>query len=101
MHGELPARVPLSVRFTPPKPGKFRATYLFRVAKGFPAKVTLTLTLTPTLTLTLTPTLTLPLTLTFLAKVTLSGEATLLEENMDVIVTEQHLRLMQPGTLGY
>ena len=50
---------------------KFRATYLFRVAKGFPAKVTL------------------------------SGEATLLEENMDVIVTEQHLRLMQPGTLGY
>jgi hypothetical protein len=71
MHGEIPARVPLSVRFTPPKPGKFRATYLFRVAKGFPAKVTL------------------------------SGEATLLEENMDVIVTEQHLRLMQPGTLGY
>ena len=71
MHGELPARVPLSVRFTPQKPGKFRATYLFRVAKGFPAKVTL------------------------------SGEATLLEENMDVIVNEQHLRLMQPGTLGY
>ena len=33
-------------------------------------------------------------------QVTLSGEATLREENMDVIVTEQHLRLMQPGTLG-
>ena len=39
MRGEIPARVPLSVRFTPPKPGKFRATFLFRVAKGFPAKV--------------------------------------------------------------
>ena len=36
MRGEIPARVPLSVRFTPPKPGKFRATFLFRVAKGFP-----------------------------------------------------------------
>ena len=38
-HGKLSVRVPLSVRFTPPAPGKFRATFLFRVAKGFPAKV--------------------------------------------------------------
>ena len=47
------------------------STFLFKVAHGFPAKVTL------------------------------RGVATLREEDMDVIHPERHLRVMQPGTLGY
>ena len=56
---------------------KFRATYLFRVAKGFPAKVTLS------------------------QRREARPPCSRRSEHGRHRHPEQHLRLMQPGTLGY
>ena len=70
-HGQIPARMPLAARFVPKVPGYYKSSFTFKVAHGFPAKLTLL------------------------------GMATLREEDLDVIKPEQHLRLMRPGTLGH
>ena len=68
--GQIPARVPLALKFVPTEPGYFKSTFTFKVAHGFPAKLTVI------------------------------GEATLREEDLDVIPPERHLRLLMSGMLS-
>ena len=67
--GQIPDRVPLAVKFVPKVSGSFKSSFSFKVEKGFPAKLTVL------------------------------GTATLREENLDVVMPHQHLRLMHEGTL--
>jgi hypothetical protein len=68
--GMIPAHHPLKVRFLPKEAGKYRCTFNIKVKNGM------------------------------LAKLEVSGEATLREENIDVVHRDKHLTLMQDGEIS-
>ena len=65
-----PERVPLNVTFLPKVPGRYRCTFNIKVKNGMTAKLEVT------------------------------AEATLREEDMDVVASDKHLRLMQLGEVN-
>jgi hypothetical protein len=68
--GMVPVPYPLTVRFVPKAAGKYRCVYAFKVRAGMTSKLEL------------------------------SAEATLREEDGEVIAIDKHIRLMQPGEIN-
>ena len=68
--GRTPVRYPLKVRFVPKAPGKYCCIFALKVRAGHTAKLEV------------------------------SAEATLREEDTDVVCTDKHLRLMQYGEIA-
>ena len=63
-------RQPLSIQFVPKAAGRYRCTYAIKVRNGMTARLEV------------------------------SAEATLREEDIDVVASDKHLRLMQLGELS-
>ena len=68
--GMTPERVPLNVKFLPKEAGKYRCTFNIKVKNGMTAKLEVT------------------------------AQATLREEDIDVVASDKHLRLMQIGEVS-
>lgn len=68
--GMVPERQPLTVKFLPKEPGKYRCTFNIKVRNGMTARLEV------------------------------NAEATLREEDIDVVAADKHLRLMQLGEVA-
>ena len=66
----VPERQPLSVKFLPRDAGRYRCTYNLKVRNGMTARLEVT------------------------------AEATLREEDIDIVASDKHLRLMQLGEVS-
>lgn len=68
--GKVPTRYPLTVRFVPKVPGKYRCLFAIKVRAGMTTRIEV------------------------------NAESTTREEDVDVVVTDKHLRLMQVGEVA-
>jgi len=69
-NGMVPERQPLVIKFLPKNAGRYRCTYTIKVKNGMTAKLEV------------------------------NAEATLREEDIDVVSADKHLRLMQTGEVS-
>ena len=69
-NGMVPERQPLCIKFLPKDAGKYRCTYTIKVRNGMTARLEV------------------------------NAEATLREEDIDVVAADKHLRLMQVGEVS-